>query len=139
LCDFGISKNIAEGLSESTVKGTRQYMAPELLEYIEPSKDTGSRSNQAADMWALGEIAVRMLTGEQTFPKPPMLWEYVKNPDKFPLDRLPGLDNNVCQFIMGVMMLRPEKRLTSEQALQQAWMRAYESPSFNPPQDQAQR
>lgn len=131
LCDFGISKNLEDGIRDSTLKGTLDYMAPELLD---DQRSHLPRDNQAADIWALGEIVVRILTGDQTFQPRQMVWRYVQNDEPFPLERLyaNGIQDNVCQFVMSLMMASPEARLTSENALRHEWMTLYESPSLDP-------
>ncbi|KAL9622126.1 MAG: hypothetical protein Q9160_003469 [Pyrenula sp. 1 TL-2023] len=132
LCDFGISKGLDDGLTDSTLKGTMPYMAPELLD---PAKDSHPRNGQAADMWALGEIISRMLTGEPTFKSQPLLWNFVQNLENFPLDRfrLCGIENHICELITSIMTARPEDRMTSEDALQTEWMKIYETPSLSLP------
>jgi serine/threonine protein kinase len=57
LSDFGISKRVDEGNGPtSTVKGTRVYMAPELLGFLPDFRPTTIADFQAADMWAIGKL-----------------------------------------------------------------------------------
>ncbi|KAF2463303.1 kinase-like protein [Lindgomyces ingoldianus] len=141
LCDFGISKNLADDFTKSTVKGTLAYMAPELLEKVDSVKERNSRNNQAADMWALGEIVVRMLTGEPTFTSPLMLLKYVERSPPLPLERLEELQitDEACLFVRSLMKVPPEERLTSQEALRQNWMSIYESPVLEMPGSNALR
>ena len=62
IADFGISKRIEDGLGMSTtLKGTLGYIAPEIYGFTEKG------SPYAVDIWAVGEIAFKMLTKQQTF------------------------------------------------------------------------
>ena len=107
-------------------------MAPELLD---ASKSSNPPSRQAADIWALGEIIVRMLTGEPTFKSQRHLWDYVEGRLHFPTDRLREFETEMgaCRFVMEMMKARPEDRITSEQVLREEGMGAYDSPSLNMP------
>ncbi|XP_063536589.1 serine/threonine-protein kinase S6KL [Cydia strobilella] len=60
LIDFGLSKWLSIGSRTTTLCGTLQYMAPEILSR-EPY-------GHAVDWWSLGVVACRMLTGQ--FPVP---------------------------------------------------------------------
>lgn len=129
LSDFGISKRAADSLvGSSTVKGTLRYMAPELLGFVETGEVSGSRNAQAADMWALGEIAFQMLTKMPTFEYMSHLSVYVASPEKFPsaVLRAHDVSNAGIDFINSIMQPKPKDRQTSVEALRHAWM---ESPS----------
>lgn len=128
LGDFGISKRAADDLAaSSTVKGTLRYMAPELLGFVESSEGSGLRNAQAADMWALGEIAFQMLTKEPTFRNIGLLSTYVRSPDTFPsaVLRAHEVSEVGIIFISQVMQPKPEDRQTTTMALLHAWMEPY--------------
>ena len=60
LLDFGLARGRGEGFGElSVLAGTPYYMAPEQLD--------GSNVDQRADIYALGVILFRMLTGQLPF------------------------------------------------------------------------
>jgi len=123
LSDFGISKRI-EGSTAmlSTVKGTPQYMAPELITY-EPGS-TIQVDYQAADMWSLGEMAHRMLTAAAAFSTYQALFRYVCQLDLFQFQELAkhSASGDVESFIRALMKPTPEHRLTSDKALEHAWI-----------------
>jgi serine/threonine protein kinase len=130
LSDFGISKRAADNLAaSSTLKGTLRYMAPELLGFVESGEESDSRNVQAADMWALGEIAFQMLTKEPTFKYISLLSTYVRSPDSFPSAVLRAHDVSEAgiNFINSIMQPKPEDRQTTAKALVQAWMEPYSS------------
>jgi eukaryotic-like serine/threonine-protein kinase len=58
IVDFGVSRMVEGIQRRRRVSGTYNYMAPEQLR---------GRGGKAADLWALGAIAYRMLTGVQPF------------------------------------------------------------------------
>jgi serine/threonine protein kinase len=87
ITDFGISKRIEDSLgAPSTVKGTPQFIAPELLGSF--ANSTGyvavSVNPYAADMWALGEIAFQTLTKKPTFESFFQLLQYAHDPQNNP-------------------------------------------------------
>jgi serine/threonine protein kinase len=121
LADFGISKRAVDSNGPTTVvKGTDGFMAPELLN---KSKLKQISDFQAADMWALGEITFRLLTGEATFESPWKLIEYCKEELPFQVDRLPPSTGEDCQtFICSLMEVHPGNRMTTTQCLEHGWM-----------------
>ncbi|KAL7941059.1 kinase-like protein [Trichoderma barbatum] len=125
ISDFGISKRV-EGPKQvmTSARGTVPYMAPELLSY-EPNCLTLTLINhEAADMWALGEMAYRMLTQTAVFPTPGALQRYLLHVDPFPTQYLSQRNTSLdaTSFIGSLMEPQPEKRLTSEKAMEHAWV-----------------
>jgi serine/threonine protein kinase len=134
--DFGISKRSDDGSAElSTLKGTIPFIAPELHGYGEIRKESRSTSNaQAADMWALGEIAFQILTKEPTFKNVRHLGDYAQNDQVFPSNTLlaHAVSNTGQDFIKCVMLPVPENRLTAAEALRHDWMACYTNHSSRP-------
>lgn len=132
LSDFGISKRI-EGSTEklSTVKGTQQYMAPELVSH-EPGS-TIQVDHQVADMWSLGVMAHCMLTATAAFSNILALLRYVNQPDLFQFQELAkhGASGDVESFIRALMKPKPEHRLTSDKALEHTWIQPYRPSRVN--------
>jgi serine/threonine protein kinase len=97
-------------------------MAPELL-FHEPSS-SNAINHQAADMWALGEMAYRLLTKTAVFPSHNALVSYLVNTDLFPTDNLTnrGTSLDAVSFIRSLMEPHPNKRLTSEAAMEHPWV-----------------
>ena len=118
LADFGISKRAEEGAGASTVKGTLEFMAPELLGFIPSAEDEQSYDNQPADMWALGEVAFRMLTGRHTFQNIRLLGQYCLGAQDYPIETLKEFVNSEgTEFIVNLMRIRPNLRLSASDAL----------------------
>eukprot|EP00981_Chlorochromonas_danica_P007259 scaffold1623_cov165-Ochromonas_danica.AAC.11 len=57
--DFGLAKEIGDGVTTRTLCGTSEYMAPEML--------TRAGYGKAVDYWALGALACEMLTSKPPF------------------------------------------------------------------------
>jgi WD40 repeat protein len=126
LADFGISKRAEDGNGPSTVKGTLEFMAPELLGWVKSTTDPKLLDYQAADMWALGETAFRMLTGKRTFEDIRTLSDYCRGTQEFPFDHLiSSAEDNGAQFISNLMAVDPHLRMSATDALQHPWMKLH--------------
>ncbi|KAL6894963.1 kinase-like domain-containing protein [Trichoderma evansii] len=123
ISDFGISKRVEGSMKVvSSIQGTIPYMAPELLFHETSSSDL--INHQAADMWALGEMAYRLLTKTAVFPTHNALVKYLANTNLFPTEKLSNQDasSDATSFIRSLMEPLPDKRLTSEKAMEHAWV-----------------
>jgi serine/threonine protein kinase len=126
--DFGISKRAEEGLTAlRTLNGTPGFLAPELLARFSLFGDsdfgTSKEYTVAVDIWSLGEIVFRTLTGMQAFPKS-SLGAYVKGTSSFPVDvlRANGVSGEGCDILKGLMAPIPKDRLTANEALRHKWL-----------------
>lgn len=125
ISDFGISKRVEGSKAQSTVRGTIQYMAPELIWH-----EAGNPINyMAADMWALGTMVYRMLTLMPVFTTPGAYNYYLVNVNSFPLEQLKKQDasSDAILFIRSLMGPRPEERLSSDKAMEHAWVASFKS------------
>ncbi|PTB35372.1 hypothetical protein M441DRAFT_32033 [Trichoderma asperellum CBS 433.97] len=123
ISDFGISKRVEGSMKVvSSIKGTIPYMAPELL-FHEPGS-SNPIDHQAADMWALGEMAYRLLTKTAVFPTHNALLNYLVKTNLFPTEKLnkKNASLDAASFIRSLMEPHPDKRLTSEKAMEHAWV-----------------
>lgn len=131
--DFGISKRAEEGLTAlRTLIGTPGFLAPEVLVQLYFPDDSDLEISEeytaAVDMWSLGEIAFRALTGEQPFPIRSMR-TYIKGLSSFPLDvlRAHGVSNEGCDLVKSLMAPIPKDRLTAKEALRHIWIEPQEA------------
>lgn len=109
LMDFGLAMPLHTGLSEADAErqivGTPRYMAPEQLK--------GRELTKAADYFALGCTAYKLLTGESLFVEPDVIklreihsrW---KVPD-FTAHRS-DISPEIAELLTGCLQRRPEKR-----------------------------
>ncbi|RSM03833.1 hypothetical protein CDV31_010299 [Fusarium ambrosium] len=133
LSDFGCSKQ-SESTSLRTIIGTEPYLAPELQNIFAPSdredlegEDDPDSSEApgyslAVDMWALGAITFRIITGRVPFPSPVgrKLSRYVAHGGSFPPDEL--LSSECMSFIVSAMSRSPRDRPSAAKALRDPWI-----------------
>ncbi len=125
IADFGITKCI-ESTSVQTRIGTLGYMAPEVWGYLTAADRENRLSLSsfpfALDLWSVGAIVFRILTGQVPFPVGADICEYVVYNAPFPFADEMTLD---CRdFIAKLMDASPRKRLSAQDAVQHAWIQA---------------
>ncbi|VUC20416.1 unnamed protein product [Clonostachys rosea] len=119
LGDFGISKHGEEVTSHQYIRGTESFMPPELRFQWKTSEELA----YAIDMWSLGEMVFRALTGRPTF-KVEQLVGYCEKRLNFPISPLSdvGASENVIDFIQKLVLPDPAVRLTSDEASEHPWI-----------------
>ncbi|KAH6703240.1 kinase-like domain-containing protein [Leptodontidium sp. MPI-SDFR-AT-0119] len=105
LADFGLSKRRTEDTALRTQTGTQAYMAPEILNYI-PGH---SEYTYAVDIWALGCIIYRLISGVVPFPPGLSLTNFCGDEERFPSKALE--------------MILERSLLTAGEALDHAWIK----------------
>ena len=120
ITDFGLAKRANhEGLK--TFCGTPQYFAPEVLKRKSSVAGTG-RYGMSADMWSVGVILYILLSG--TFPfEEDNLFDQIQNAEySFTGSEWSNISESAKHLVRGLMTLRPELRLSVEQAMTHPWM-----------------
>jgi serine/threonine protein kinase len=116
--DFGVSKRLSKDSSTvaQTIVGSRGYMAPEA--------DDSDGYTTSVDLWALGCIVYRMVTGGLPFPTFYEVNCYRFGKRAFPRQELElvNLSNAGLAFIESLLKPDPEKRTTAELALKSDWI-----------------
>jgi len=114
LIDFGMSRRFVEGLAMSERLGTPYCMAPEVLsgEYTEK-----------CDMWSIGVITFKMLTGKHPF---------VGDTDEELVDNMvnlrwgwpkkPSIHPDAKEFVGSLLKLQPHRRWSANRALLAPWL-----------------
>jgi len=124
--DFGVSKRLSRDSSTiaQTHTGSPSYMAPEVLF---PSDSDGYTT--AVDLWALGCVVYRMVTGGLPFPTSREVISYSLGKGAFPRQELDllSLSNAALTFIESVVKPTPENRATAELALKSDWITSGQS------------
>lgn len=94
-------------------------MAPEMLDYL----NTNTEYTNAVDLWAVGCISYRLVTGNVPFSGRSLI-DYCDNKSPFPGGALlgRGISGSGIQFIQGLLMVHPNERLSASQALHHDWI-----------------
>ena len=121
LGDFGLSKKRTDGTAYRTQAGTQQYMAPELFYYVQELDTETSEYTSAIDLWSLGCIIYRIVTGAVPFPSLLSLRNYCRDPSKVPLIIPPNMEE-AGKFVQNLLMTHPAKRPAASVALESAWL-----------------
>ncbi|KAF2278167.1 kinase-like protein [Westerdykella ornata] len=128
IADFGISKRAEEGVTElRTFSGTPGFLAPEImvqsgmLDAEDFARERGYTF--AVDIWSVGEIIFRSLSGESPFDNTRTLASYVKGKTSFPLGKLVSLSvtehgQALCRLLMAA---KPQERPSAPKALEHPW------------------
>ncbi|MFT3770751.1 MAG: serine/threonine-protein kinase [Minicystis sp.] len=119
--DFGLAKlREAEGLcditNQGTILGTPYYMAPEQIR--------GEDVDPRADVYAVGALTYRVLTGYHPFTGPPMtvLSRHLHEVPVPPIERAPdlGIPRGLSRIVMRALSKRPADRFQRIEDLQKA-------------------
>ncbi|KAL2268817.1 hypothetical protein VTJ83DRAFT_3663 [Remersonia thermophila] len=119
LCDFGLTRRLEEGSVGTMRQGTLGYIAPELLGFV-----AEKRYPFAVDMWSLGCVIYRVLTGREFLVGVDDVREYVNGQAQFPrseLDRV-NLSEAGMGFVRQLLKSDPGARLTAAAAAEHKWM-----------------
>ncbi len=103
--------------------GTEGYLAPEVRGFFSDDvpEEEDSVFGFAVDIWAMGAIVFRMITGRMVFQNPRDLPNYVTSKIPFPVDSSMGSD--CTQFVLAAMDASPRKRPTANKALAELWLK----------------
>lgn len=115
LIDFGFSKRWDPKRRMQTCCGTLGYVAPEVLR-----KSYGSQ----CDLWSLGVIAFVLVSGCMPFTGPETLQtdNILKGSYKMKPEKWKTVSEHAVHFVQALMQVDPHKRLTTQNALDHAWL-----------------
>ena len=122
ISDFGISKRTEFTVLRTRI-GTDAYLAPEVKGIYSPDLGEGEEGtfSFAIDLWAVGAIAFRMITGRPAFSAPRQLFEYVVMGSQFPTE--PSMSPECTKFVIQTMAASPRHRPSTKQALLSEWVK----------------
>ncbi|KAK8029280.1 hypothetical protein PG991_006336 [Apiospora marii] len=141
LCDFGLTRRETEATGSYTRGGTQEYMAPEQLFHL-GTEDLLTDITCAVDIWSVGCIIYRLMTGTIPFPAGTSLVKFCEDSSLFPHNSL--LESNPpsksFDLVRRLLTPRPAARLSARQALNHDWFRTpdeanslLKSPSYQKP------
>ena len=127
LADFGIAKMLdsSEGVL-STMAGSFGYAAPEIM--------MKEGHGKPVDMWSLGVITYTLLCGYSPFRSEnvaDLIDECKSGRIVFHGRYWKDVSNEAKDFIINLLQPDPNKRLTSEEALQDVWISGQTATEFN--------
>jgi serine/threonine protein kinase len=116
-----LSKRLTETTAYYTRSGTQFYMAPEILDLLDSSS---AEYTNAVDLWALGCITYRIVSGVVPFPSVKALLKYCEDKALFPLDALfdAKIESSCFRFVKELLAPYPGKRPSASQALGHDWI-----------------
>jgi len=119
LADFGLSKWLKETPELFNCAGTPGYIAPEILEAYYQKIPYG----RTVDLWSTGVIVYILIFGFPPFWEEDQdeMFEKIRKADFFFPDNMP-ISDLARDFIMKLLTVSPNKRLTAEQALNHPWI-----------------
>ncbi|CAH0036428.1 unnamed protein product [Clonostachys rhizophaga] len=124
IADFGVSKerHLASISPNTFYVGTLGYAAPEQLA-VGKLPDSSVHGNEA-DLWSVGIITFRILTGKLPFLDTQALSRYTFGKIQFPVDQLDSVNasRNAERFIRGLLVFQPHERMSARASLAHPWM-----------------
>ena len=126
LIDFGISKifNKVEKNNENRVKGSLNYIAPEVLQ---------GKCNEKCDIWSCGVILYILVIGEYPFTgknKQEIMRNIQRGKYDFPQGFLQKSSNEIRELISKCLMVDPNKRISARDALNDKFFNLYDANEF---------
>ncbi|WIA20191.1 hypothetical protein OEZ85_006039 [Tetradesmus obliquus] len=125
IADFGLAKQSADAMS--TVCGTPQYVAPEVIQGT-----SGTVYGPAVDMWSAGVVLFILLGGYPPFwsENEPALFEQIRR-GKYSFDDpvWDVISHSAKDLISKLLIVHPNQRLTATQCLEHPWVTAGSVPS----------
>ena len=121
IVDFGLSKKIEKRNSLNSKVGTPHYMAPEVI---------AKKYGEKCDIWSLGITAFVILTGNHPFKGnfTKHIFNQVTNAN-IDTEALTGLSSQAKDFISKMLVKKPSRRLSAEEALKHPWLCVSNIPS----------
>jgi serine/threonine protein kinase len=119
IADFGFATREFEPNCLTTVCGTPNYVAPEIIMHIPYGKQV--------DMWSLGTIVFLLLGGYAPFDEPDVRTQYrrIKEADyEFTENLWSHASEDAKDFISKHLVVDPGARITSEEATEHKWLSA---------------
>jgi len=123
VADFGLASFYGDQSVMSTVCGTAEYLAPEMLDQLQGG---GIGYGPEVDVWSLGVCVYGMLCGFAPFydeSRPALFKKIKKGKVTFPAPYWEHVSDGAKDFISRVLVVDPVERFTAGQCLEHEWVR----------------
>eukprot|EP01126_Amoeba_proteus_P010979 TRINITY_DN14352_c0_g1_i1.p1 TRINITY_DN14352_c0_g1~~TRINITY_DN14352_c0_g1_i1.p1 ORF type:complete len:267 (-),score=53.65 TRINITY_DN14352_c0_g1_i1:54-854(-) len=123
--DFGLARLMEESAMMTTLCGTPQYVAPEVIRIGMPNSDPEVPGySDKVDMWSLGVTLYLLLTGELPFNGEDRI-KLFRNIEEgnysFPSTLWSGISTEAQDLVVRLLDVNPSTRLTSDEAIEHPW------------------
>ena len=111
ITDFGVARNVA---TESGLTQTGRFVGT--LDYVAPEQISGGTVDARVDVYALGCLLFKLLTGEVPFPREgeaARLYAHLNDPPPAPSLYAPGVSMGLDDVVVRAMSKQPEDRYPS--------------------------
>jgi len=128
ITDFGLARIVGERDMMTTLCGTPQYVAPEIIKQSlekEISNEMNKGYGKEVDLWSLGAILYVLLSGSPPFDDErgiPLYTQIENGMYDFPPEYWCDISDSAQDLIKRLLTVDPKKRLTVQQALQHSWI-----------------
>lgn len=115
--DFGLACRFQPGQELTSLVGTPEYVAPQVLQGI---------YDQRCDMWSVGVILYILLSGRKPFAGTDfaeVCKEVLRGNFAFELPEWKDVSEGAKHLITCLLRVRPEERCSAEQALEHEWVK----------------
>ena len=137
LSDFGVTKRLETGAG---ITRTGQFVGT--VDYVSPEQIRGDDVDGRADVYSLGCVLYRCLTGEVPFPRDTevaTIYAHLQDPPPVPSERLPGLGVGFDAPIARALAKRPADRFDTCRDLADAAGAVVHLPARWPSTDSSRR
>lgn len=121
VADFGLAKAVDSLTMLRTMCGTPTYLAPEVV-----SQEPGNEGyQQVVDSWSVGVIVFSMITNASPFQEPSntdVKMRILNRRIEWSILKERNISNECQQFIIALLQIRPQVRMTLTDALSHSWM-----------------
>ena len=131
LTDFGLARILGESQVMTTLCGTPQYLAPEVI--IAQSSHTGYTAG--VDVWSMGVILYIMLSGSPPFYEErdiPIYKQITKGMVSFDFSVWDSISPLAIDLVKGLLTVDPDKRLGLSDIYLHPWIRGFDGLGTRP-------
>lgn len=139
LCDFGLCSSFVQGKKLTDFCGSPGFFAPEMI-------TVQAYDGPSVDFWSIGCIVLELTVGHEVFCEDWMVaydYELLQDPPQFEakvkeclakisvtMRETMKLNPDLVDFILGLLTLAPEKRMTVEEIVRHPWIALADGTSF---------